>query len=96
MLPDKLFSTIMARTNVAPLAPEKHIREYELYSWLAIVLAMRLVPLPIINDYWAEQDGGDFVVQKVGERFGMSRNRWKEITSIMRFASPDDDTDESR
>ena len=46
---------------------------------------MSVVKLPTINDYWNKEDDGVFIAHTYRERFGMSRNRWKEIWSIMIF-----------
>ena len=85
MFPNHLASSILQWTNATPLATGKAIRPSEFWAFVAIQLSMSVVKLPTINDYWNERDDGVFIAHKYRERFGMSRNRWKEIWSIMTF-----------
>ena len=66
----------------------KPLTQGEFFKWLGIQLAMCVEPRRgPIEVYWAKRshEGSSSLPANYGERFGMSRHRFQEITSALRF-----------
>jgi hypothetical protein len=60
----------------------------EFKKWLGILLATTFAPGFRSRDMWSVDDTGFFAPPKIGERHGMSRDRWMSIKGALTFRDP--------